>query len=407
MIAGGGAVQPLPAAPRHSTSRPLLSSPSLFDQTPNESAWTVSRLVETAKRLMDRQLPPLWLKGEVLEFRRHRSGHLYLTLADDRSQVRCVMWRDDARRVNPLPQEGTEVFVQGAAGIYPARGEFRFAVKRMIPTAGRGLSQALFEQVKDALARDGLFDPARKRAIPQLASSVAVVTSTDGAALNDIVTVARKRWPLARLWVVGSRVQGWGSEDDLVAALKLVDRLDGIDACILGRGGGGREDLAAFNSEAVCRAVASLRVPSISAVGHERDITLADMVADCRAATPSAAAELAFADRVEVERHLGALGRHLAAALSRRTRLAEAQLARAGDRMGAGIERYLAGRREVASRLGATLEALSPLKVLERGYSMARSDDGRVLSRVEDLPAGRRFNLRVSDGEVEARVEQP
>ncbi len=381
-----------------------MTSPSLFDQTPDETAWTVSRLVESAKRAIEQNLPPLWLKAEVRELRHHRSGHLYLTLADERAQLRCVMWRDDARRLRPLPEEGTEVFVQGTPGIWPARGEFRFTAKRLIATAGRGLGQALFEQVKQSLASDGLFDPGRKKPVPLMATGVALVTSPDGAALQDIVTVARKRWPLARLYVVGSRVQGWGSEGDLVTALRLVNRLEQVDVCIIARGGGGRDDLAAFNSEAVCRAVAAVSVPTISAVGHERDVTLADMVADLRAATPSAAAELALPDQAEVNRHLSSVGRHLASSLAGRTRIAGLELARLGDRLQVGISRCLASRTERVGRLAAQLDALSPLKVLDRGYGMARAEDGAVLSRVADLPPGRRFNLRVSDGEVAARV---
>jgi exodeoxyribonuclease VII large subunit len=257
--------------------------------------------------------------------------------------------------------------------------------------------------VKAALEQAGLFAAERKRPLPRYAARVAVVTSPDGAALHDIVTVARNRWPAADLLVVASRVQGDGAARELVAALKLVNRLR-VDLCIVGRGGGGREDLAAFNDEAVCRALAAVRVPTISAVGHETDVTFADLVADVRAPTPSAAAELAFPDARAVRRLVGDLGARLAGGLSRRTRLAAERLERTGDRLESALEETLARRRHLADRLGAQLDALSPLRVLERGYAVPRAD-GRVLRRCADFPSGRAFSLRVADGDVPARAD--
>jgi exodeoxyribonuclease VII large subunit len=274
----------------------------------------------------------------------------------------------------------------------------------MLPTAGVGQQQRALEQVKAALERDGLFAAARKRPLPRYPSRVAVVTSTDGAALHDIATVARARWPAAELLVVASRVQGEGAAADLVAALRRVNRLD-VQLCIVGRGGGGREDLAAFNDEAVCRALAAVRVPTVSAVGHETDITLADLVADVRAPTPSAAAELAFPDVRAVRRLVGDLGVRLAGGLSRRTRLAAERLERTGDRLEAAIGATMSRDRELADRLGAQLDALSPLRVLERGYAVPRDAAGRVLRRRADFPPGQSFTLRVADGDVGARAE--
>jgi exodeoxyribonuclease VII large subunit len=231
-----------------------------------------------------------------------------------------------------------------------------------------------------------------------------VVTSIDGAALGDIVTVARSRWPAAELYVVASRVQGDGAAADLVAALRRVNRLD-VQLCIVGRGGGGREDLAAFNDEAVCRALAAVQVPTVSAVGHETDVTLADLVADVRAPTPSAAAEVALPDVRAVRRLVADLGARLAGGLSLRTRLAGERLERTGDRLEAAIEVTLTHQRQLADRLAAQLDALSPLRVLERGYAVARDASGRVLRRQADFPPGLAFTLRVADGDVAARAE--
>jgi exodeoxyribonuclease VII large subunit len=247
------------------------------------------------------------VKGEVVQCKAYPSGHWYFT-RDAASQVRCCMWRTNTLRAGAPPRDGTEVFVLGRPVLYEQKGEFQFVISQILPTAAIGAAQRELERVKAALQRDGLFDQARKRRLPRLPSTVAVVTSVAGAALRDIVTVVRARWPLCRLVVVDARVQGEGAAEAIAGALRLVNRVPGVELCIVGRGGGGREDLAAFNTEAVCRALAAVRVPTISAVGHETDISLTDLVADVRAPTPSAAAEQAVADRREVLRQVADLG---------------------------------------------------------------------------------------------------
>jgi exodeoxyribonuclease VII large subunit len=269
-----------------------------------------------------------------------------------------------------------------------------------------GAAQRELERVKAALQADGLLDPSRKRALPAYPARIAVVTSIDGAALRDIVTVTRRRWPLATLLVVPARVQGADAPQSVARALALVNQLDAIDLCVMGRGGGARDDLAAFNTEVVCRALAAVRVPTISAVGHETDISLTDLVADQRAATPSAAMELALPDARAVRRELDDAGVRLASLLSRRTRLAAERVERYADRYRAAIEATIVRRRHQLERAGATLEALSPLRVLERGYAVAQGPDGRVLARQADFIAGQPFRLRLADGRVDARVEE-
>jgi exodeoxyribonuclease VII large subunit len=297
------------------------------------------------------------------------------------------------------------VYVLGKPGLYEEKGEFQLIVSRMLPTSALGRQQQELERVRAILQQDGLFDPIRKRSVPQYASTIALVTSRDGAAVHDIVTVTQKRWPCARLLVVGARVQGEGAVEDLVRALRLVNRLPRLDLCIVGRGGGGREDLAAFNTEAVCRALAAVRVPTISAVGHEIDISLTDLVADVRAATPSAAAELAVANRRDVLRLVDDLSVRLASGLTGRTRLAGERLARTADRLQAGLQSALQIKRSLAERLAVQLDALSPLRVLGRGYAVPMDGDGRVLKRRTDFVPAELFRLRIADGEVRARVE--
>jgi exodeoxyribonuclease VII large subunit len=375
-------------------------TPSLADQV-----WSVGQLNTAIKTLIDGRFPPIWVRGEVQQCKVWSSGHWYFTLREGRSQVRCCMFKLNASRAGKPPVDGTEVFVLAKPGLYEEKGEFQLVVARMLPTSAVGQKQQELERVKALLHQDGLFDPVRKRPVPPYVSTIVVVTSPDGAALKDVVTVTRKRWPCARILLVGARVQGDGAVEELVRALKLVNRIPGLDLCIVGRGGGAREDLAAFNSEAVCRALADVRVPTISAVGHEIDISLTDLVADLRAATPSAAAELAVADRRDVLRLVDDLSVRLASGLTGRTRLAAARLTRSADRLHSAVESALDSRRNLAERLAAQLDALSPLRVLGRGYAVPMDDAGRVLKQRADFIKDAGFRLRVVDGDVRARVE--
>ncbi|HXH63246.1 MAG TPA: exodeoxyribonuclease VII large subunit, partial [Gemmatimonadales bacterium] len=258
---------------------------------------------------------------------------------------------------------------------------------------------------KAALTKDGLLDPARKRPLPPFPRRIAVVTSRDGAALRDIIAVTARRWPIAELLVLPTKVQGDGAEDEICAALALIARLPDIDCAIVGRGGGSKEDLWAFNSERVARAVAAVPVPVISAVGHETDVTLCDLVADLRAPTPSAAAEAATPDRAELLGHLTHLGVRLGRGLSQRTERTVERLARTGDRLVAGMELRLERDGHRLAALGGRLDALSPLKVLDRGYAVARDRAGSVLRRIAQFTPGLDFTLRVADGDVAARAE--
>ncbi|HEY3435372.1 MAG TPA: exodeoxyribonuclease VII large subunit, partial [Solirubrobacterales bacterium] len=258
--------------------------------------------------------------------------------------------------------------------------------------------------VRQALAKDGLFDPAKKRSLPPFVQTVGVVTSPDGAALRDVITVARARWPSIRIIVAGTKVQGAEAEGEVVAALRRIDRMEGIDVVIVGRGGGSKEDLDVFNKESVCRTLAAMRHPTISAVGHETDISLTDLVADFRAATPSAAAELAVPDQRQWRARTAELSTRLAHALARRGQVARERLFRSADRLQNALTDHLRDRRTRLDRLGVQLDALSPLKVLGRGYAVAQDEKGKVLKSMKQLPKGKEFTLRVADGGVNAKV---
>lgn len=368
------------------------------------SAYTISEVVALLRAAIDSALGQVWIKGEIGELKVNQAGHWFFTVRDADATVRAVMWASYARRARVVPAVGTEVYLLARPDFWMERGELRLSAVTVLPTAGVGEAELAFQRTREALAREGLFDPSRKRPLPPFPRRIAIVTSLDGAALHDMVTVTRKRWP-ARLYVLRSAVQGEGAERDLVKALTLVNRLT-VDACVVGRGGGSRDDLSAFNLERVCRAIAAVKVPVVAAIGHQTDVTLADLVADARAATPSAAMELVLPEREAVLHRLDTLGARLGSGLERRTRLARERLYRTDDRLRRGLERKVGGHRERLERLGAQLDALSPLRVLARGYAVPRATDGRVLRRRADFVAGAGFRLRVSDGDVAARVEQ-
>ena len=378
----------------------------LFTAVSAEGAWTVSEVTRRARAVLEAGLPPLWVRGEISGFKAWQSGHWYFTLRDKSAQIRCVMFQKDNRRLPTPPLDGMQVFVFARPTVWEEKGEFRLTIVDLLSTAAGGLWQLAFEKAKAALARDGLLDPTRKRALPPYPRRIAVVTSPDGAALRDIIAVTARRWPVAELLVIPTRVQGEGAEGAICAALALLGRLEGLDLAILGRGGGSREDLWTFNHERVARAVAGVPVPVISAVGHETDVTLCDLVADLRAPTPSAAAEAATPDRSDVLADLAHLGARLARGLAARSGRVAERLDRTIDRLGGAMERRLERHRHVLAATSGRLDALSPLRVLGRGYALARDAEGRVLKRVAQLPPGLPFRLRVSDGEVAARVAE-
>jgi exodeoxyribonuclease VII large subunit len=398
-----------------------------LDRAPRERPYTVAQVVEAARGALEGAFPALWVEGEISNFKTYPSGHWYFSLKDPSAQLRCVMWRADTRRVPATPEDGLRVFARGELTISAKRGELQLVVRELLATTEGGFFAIALARARAALEKDGLLDPARKRRLPAFPRAIGVVTSPEGAVWHDVVSVIGRRWPGAELVLIGARVQGDGAAEDLCRALALANRLEQLDVLIVGRGGGSKEDLWAFNEERVARAVAASRVPTIAAVGHETDVTLTDLVADLRAPTPSAAAEKAVPDRTEVLRRLESTAAGLATAVSRRLELAGERLRHAATRLGGAANRRvggaaerlrhaaatmtascgarLAAREAALARLAASLDALSPLKVLERGYAVARDKEGKVLRRVADFPPGLAFRLRVTDGDVPARAE--
>ena len=369
-----------------------------------ETAIAVASLTETARAVIEGSLSPLWVRGEVSDFKRHRNGHWYFCLRDASAQVRCVVWSRSQRGIPASPDEGMEVAAYGQLTVYAARGEMHLNVTAM-DAVGDGLWRKAMDETRLRLERDGLLATSRKRALPFAPTRVGMVTSPDGAALRDVISVLRRRAPHVSLVVSAATVQGANAPAEIVEAIQRICRFGDIDVLIVGRGGGGREDLWAFNDEAVARAICEASVPVISGVGHEIDITIADLVADHRAATPSAAAEAAVPLRSDLLGALGALAGDLRASLAERASESRRALELVSTELQRAAARVAERRRFAMSAVAGRLDALSPLATLARGYAVARDvDDRRTLSSVADFRKDSEFTLTVRDGDVRAQV---
>jgi exodeoxyribonuclease VII large subunit len=280
-----------------------MSQPSLFDIAPERRIWKVSEITECIGELLERAFRDVWIEGEISNFRPAQSGHLYFTLKDANAQIRCVCFRDQARGLKFRPEDGLHVTVRGSLGVYEVRGEYQIYVTYIEPV-GAGALQLAFEQLKKKLQAEGLFDEARKKPLPVMPRCIGVVTSPTGAAVRDILRVLKRRFANVHVRLFPVKVQGEGAAREIAAALAYFNRAKFADVIILARGGGSLEDLWAFNEERVARAIAESEIPVITGVGHETDFTIADFVADLRAATPSAAAEVVVRSRQEFERHI-------------------------------------------------------------------------------------------------------
>lgn len=368
-----------------------------------ENAISVSDLATETRALVESGLRPVWVRGEISDFKRHRSGHWYFCIRDAAAQIKCVVWASDQRGIPAAPEVGMQVILFGQMTVYAARGDLQLRVRR-IEAEGDGLWRKAMELTLAKLRQEGLLDEGRKRPIPRFPKRVAIVTSADGAALRDIVAVMRKRNAGVQLVVCQAKVQGEGAALEIAAALGRVARWARADLVIVGRGGGSKEDLWAFNDERVARAVVACPVPVISAVGHEVDITVCDAVADLRAPTPSAAAAAACSARDEIERAFALVRRDLTDALTARVASARTDLERLARRINQTAEGIIAARKSLLGAAAGRLNALSPLATLSRGYAVARDLTGNALTSTQQFRAGLEFGLLLHDGTVSAKT---
>lgn len=393
-----------------------------------DDVYTVSELTRKIKRLLERNWAAVWVEGELSNVKLHASGHLYFTLKDDRAALRGVMFRSNASRLRFEVQDGQKMRVFGSLTVYEPQGSYQVSATRMEPV-GVGELEIAFRQMYERLEREGLFDAARKRPIPAHARTIGIVTSESGAAIRDLFSVLGRRAPWVDLVVRPARVQGQGAAQDLTRALQELDAWGGCDVVILGRGGGSLEDLWAFNDEVLARAIRASAVPVISAVGHEVDFTISDFAADLRAATPSAAAELAVPDRTATRSEVIDLGRRLGGGITRflrerreRVMLLGASPAfrdpmefyrrrsqdvdRLAERMESSIRRLLERCRLLEAGVRGRLVALSPLAILERGYAIVQDRSGAVVRGAADVARGDAVEVRLGAGQLGCTVDE-
>lgn len=399
---------------------------------PDPSPKSVSQLTFEIKELLEGTLSTQYVAGEVSNCRPARSGHVYFTLKDEQSQIAAVMWRSSAARLGFELRDGQEIIAVGRVEVYAPRGSYQLIVQQAIPQ-GLGALELKLRQLKEKLAAEGLFEPARKRPIPRLPKRIALITSPTGAAVRDMLQVITRRWPNVNIVVVPVAVQGEKAAPEIAAALRNVASIPDVDVVIAGRGGGSLEDLWAFNEEIVARAIANCPIPVISAVGHEIDVSISDLVADVRALTPSEAGELVvpiqaeyFEALDEVRNRLinslkqravrartqldGLASRRVFTNPTQRIRQLEERIDELGDRLTRAAQRRVEQSRQNIARLAGTLNSLSPLGVLSRGYSMtfqldAAGERSSLLTDANIAAPGDRLLTYLNDGRVISRIE--
>jgi exodeoxyribonuclease VII large subunit len=396
---------------------------------PAQHVYSVSEVLAGLRGLLEDRVGRIWVAGEVSNLRRAASGHCYFTLKDDAAQLRAVLFRGLARRLLFEPEDGLEVLVYGDFTVYEPRGDLQIVVQALEPR-GRGALQLAFEQLRRSLEAEGLFEPALKQPLPAFPRCVGVATSPRGAALRDVIQVTGQRLPGVPLLLAPARVQGSGAEVELAAALAALDARPEVEVILLVRGGGSLEDLQPFNTEILARAIAGCRTPVVSGVGHEVDVTIADLAADHRAATPSAAAAAVLPDGVAVRTRLERDARRLRTGVLRAFERAQAWLDGEADalrvqaplvrvasrrqRLGAAARALRREARAAAdgarsrfAALAGQLDTLSPLAVLGRGYAIARrTRDGAIVRRAAEVAVGEGLAVRVAEGEIEAEVRR-
>ena len=395
----------------------------------SQQVLTITQINEYIRGLMDTDLllGSVAVRGEISNYKMYPSGHHYFTLKDDAGALKCVMFKGNAMRLRFRPENGMKVIAMGKISVYPRDGAYQLYCSSMVAD-GIGDLHAAFEQLKRKLASQGLFDPAHKKPIPQYPKVIGIVTSSAGAAVHDMLRILKKRYPLVKVRLLPVRVQGAEAPAEIVAAIGYANHFRLADLLIVGRGGGSIEDLWAFNDERVAYAIYQSEIPVISAVGHEPDVTISDYVADLRAATPSNAAELAVPDQDVLRQNLDGMSVMMANLLARQIKNARQQLSiLAKSPSLTSPEQYLTQRKKsmelLSARLtaaqsnlihrhrqryigaAAKLDAMSPLKVLTRGYAMAQDEREQVVRSVKNIKPGDRLVISVSDGVIHASVD--
>ncbi len=367
---------------------------------------TISELTHDLKEVLENIFQDVWVEGEISNLRSPGSGHSYFSLKDAQSTLRCVLFRNAGARLKFALSDGMQVIASGRIGIYGRDGQYQLYVDTLQPK-GAGALQMAFEQLKARLAQEGLFDEARKKSLPFLPGTIGVVTSPTGAVIRDILQVLERRFPRAHVVINPVRVQGQGAAEEIARAVQEFNAWGQVDVIILARGGGSLEDLWSFNEEVVARAIDASKIPVVSAVGHETDYTIADFVADKRAPTPSAAAEMVMPAEAELREHIDQLVKHLWRSLIDVVPQQSQRIDDLCDEMRRALQNRFEAKRLEADGFCRELEALNPLAILRRGYSVTMAEDGRAAIRdTAQLKVGDRLKTRLAKGEFLSRVEE-
>ena len=392
--------------------------------------YTVSEVNGFIKNVIDGipQLSGIYIRGELSNYKIYPSGHHYFTLKDGEGALRCVMFKGSAMKLRFRPENGMQVIAYGRISVFPRDGAYQLYCSQLSPD-GVGDLYVAFEQLKDKLYREGLFDEGHKKPLPRYPQRIAIVTSSAGAAVHDMIRILRRRYPIARVLLLPVRVQGVEAPPEIVGAIRYANRWKLADVLITGRGGGSMEDLWAFNDERVARAIYASEIPVISAVGHEPDVTISDYVADLRAATPSNAAELAVPDRQELLKKLSMMQTAMQQSVQKTLKLSRQRLNSLAEkrvlqsplnyvedrrvlldflstRLHAAGQKTLHEKKQRFVRLTAALDAMSPLKVLSRGYSMVTDETGTLVTSAGAVTTGQRIHVSLRSGSLMAQVEQ-
>ncbi len=395
---------------------------------PTGKIYKVHEITQILQGILQSQpmLQDLWLEGEISNLARPSSGHVYFTLKDNNSQIKCAIFRSAASRLRFPMQNGDAVLVNGRLTIYDARSEYQIIGERVVP-AGVGELQLAFERLKEQLAEEGLFDPIHKKPLPKFPQKIGLITSATGAAVHDILRLLQKRYPAVEVLLFPTLVQGEDAAAEIAHAIACMNRLPGIDLLIVGRGGGSIEDLWAFNEDIVARALFKSHIPTVSAVGHETDTTIADFVADHRAPTPSAAVENIVPDQEELRQQLAAVRYNLVRSITGRIDVVRTKLEniqnrippthridainrlrqtvdQLDDRGQRGAAQQLKGKQRAWQIAAAQLDTLSPLATLARGYSICKDSSGNTVTDTAQVFVGEEVHLRLSRGQLACRV---
>lgn len=414
-----------------------MTNMSLFDQKISDTdkdadaeidtakVYSVNELNRAIKDQIEGEFPLIWIQGEISNFKPHSSGHFYFSLKDNKAQVSAVMFKGFNRHVKFKPADGMEVLVRGKVTVYEPRGSYQIMCEVMEPV-GVGALQIAFEQLKIKLSQEGLFDTAKKRKIPELSQRVAIITSPTGAAVRDMINVLSRRMKNLEVTIFPCSVQGNLAPKEIVAAIEMANKIGNFDVMIVGRGGGSIEDLWSFNEEIVARAIASSKIPTVSAVGHEVDFTIADFVADLRAPTPSAAAELISRNATDIMDVISMQYKALRIQMNKKLQMDKQKLMHVqrqlvdpkrklqdlmlklddlSERVQSVVKKNISFKRQEFMRWASVLDSLSPLKVLDRGYAIVKNENGNIIKDEAKLKKGDEIKIQLFKGEVTAEVK--